>query len=68
MTEQAYIESLLQQIDHLKENDLKLRRANSKLKKSERHLKRVIRGYKEKLETKEKRFYKNGRRGTKFNG
>lgn len=32
------------------EQNLQLRRANSKLKSSERHLKRVIRGYKEQLE------------------
>lgn len=66
MTDQDYVESLLTQIDNLQNDNAKLRRANTKIKKSERHLKRVIRGYKE--QQKEKKHYKNGRRGTKFNG
>lgn len=51
--------------DRLHEDNKHLRRANGKLKNEVRALKRVI--YKMKL-NKDKQFYKNGVRGTKFNG
>jgi len=51
--------------DRLHEDNKHLRRANSKLKNEVRALKKII--YKLK-QNKDKQFYKNGQRGTKFNG
>lgn len=69
MTEQEYIENLLTQIANLQEDNLKIRRANSKLKKSERHLRRVIKSYKDEQAENRKQHYRNGqKRGRTRNG
>lgn len=67
MTDKEYVESLLSQIDNLNKDNLSLKKKNSDLRKTERHLKRVIRGYKE--QQKEKQHYRNGqKRGITRNG
>lgn len=45
-----------------------LKRANINKDKTIRHLRRVIKKLKEEMERDRKPHYKNGRRGTKFNG
>jgi predicted nucleic acid-binding Zn-ribbon protein len=68
MTEQQYIESLLVALDRANEDLFKVKRANSKLKKENRDLRRTLDKIKKgKAETR-KSHYKNGKRGSKFNG
>lgn len=49
MTDKNYVESLLSQIENLNQDNIRLRRENKGLEKNNKHLGRVIKGYKEKL-------------------
>lgn len=47
MTEQEYVSSLLSQNERLLQDNIKLNAENNALSKKNKHLKRVIKGYKE---------------------
>lgn len=69
MNEVQYVESLLAQIDNLNSDNLDLKRKNSNLRKTERHLRRVIKSYKDGETEKRKQHYRNGqKRGKTRNG
>jgi regulator of replication initiation timing len=66
--DQADYEALKNLIDKLTLENKQLRRANSNLKYNEKRLGRVIKKLKDELSKERKPHYKNGRRGSKFNG
>ncbi|MCM3600652.1 hypothetical protein M3175_07910 [Robertmurraya korlensis] len=61
-------QALIDKLGNVTMQNKQLRRANINKDKTIRHLKRVIRKLKEELERDRKPHYKNGKRGTKFNG
>jgi hypothetical protein len=62
----AQYESILEKLDNVTQQNKQLRRANINKDKTIRHLRRVIKKLKE--AEKKKQHYKNGRRGSKYNG
>lgn len=60
--------ALTERISTLTNQNKQLKRANINKDKTIRHLRRVIKKLKEDAEKNRKPHYKNGRRGTKFNG
>jgi regulator of replication initiation timing len=59
---------LLDKLESINFELLKVKRANSKLKSDNRHLRRVIKNLKDAAAKERKPHYRNGRRGSKFNG
>jgi predicted RNase H-like nuclease (RuvC/YqgF family) len=55
-------------IDDLTIQNKQLKRANLNVKRENKHLKRVIKKMKDDAAKERKPHYKNGRRGSKFNG
>ena len=73
MDNEAY-EKILDKLDEVNHKNISLSKQNKNLIKKNRHLKRIIKDYKYKLEKEKERnkpgnkHYKNGKRGTRFNG
>lgn len=62
MSNEEYIDIILNKIDNLNEELHKVKRANSKLKSQNRHLQRIIRKKNEELAKKNKPHYRNGQK------
>lgn len=60
--------SLVDKLDCVNKELLKVKRANSKLKSENRHLRRVIKKLKDDAAKERKPYFKNGKRGTFKNG
>ena len=66
--DQVSYEAMKQIIDNLTLQNKQLRRANSNMKREVKQLRRVIKKQKDEAAQERKPHYKNGRRGSKFNG
>jgi uncharacterized coiled-coil protein SlyX len=61
-------QTLTEMIGNLTLQNKQLKRANTQLKKDKKRLGRVIKSLKDEVAKDRKPHYKNGRRGSKFNG
>lgn len=66
--DQVSYEAYKSLIDNLTLQNNQLRRANTSMKKENKHLRRVIKKLKDEAAKERKPHYKNGRRGSRFNG
>lgn len=67
MDDQQYL-NILEKLGDITLQNKQLRKANIKKDKKIKHLRRVIKKLKEDAANNRKPHYKNGKRGTKFNG
>lgn len=72
IVDQVTYDAMKSMIDNLTIENKKLSSKNRELRKTEKHLRRVIKSYKDEKEAaknkKSKTYYKNGKRGSKYNG
>lgn len=66
--DQTSYEAFKEKLDNAILQNIQLKRANINMKREVKHLRRVIKQLKEEAAKERKPHYKNGRRGSKFNG